>query len=70
MIRRTLHGNDSPVTVYAMKVFGRACFVLISGTKWYSGERFKRTPIWYGNMSGNKPTLFIGKVAIGYERKL
>lgn len=67
--RHRLQTKDDIIFTYNFFVFKRKCFVMTSDVKWRKGNQFTKTPIWTDKIGGRLPTLFIGKVAIGYEPK-
>lgn len=69
MIKQKTKGNEGWITSYAFWFLGKKWIIALSETKWHKGEKYKRTPIWISNIGGNIPVLFIGKLAIGYEKK-
>jgi hypothetical protein len=68
MIKRRTKGNEGYITSYAFRFLGKSWIIAISETKWHEGDKYKHTPIWVSNIGGNIPSLFIGKLAIGYEK--
>jgi hypothetical protein len=69
MIKRKFKGSEGYITSYAFRFLGKKWIVALSETKWHDGEKYKKAPIWISNMGGNIPSLFIWKLAIGYEKK-
>lgn len=67
--RYRLQTKDGIIFTYNFFIFKRKCFIMTSDVKWRKGEQFQKTPIWINKIGDKLPTLFIGKVAIGYEPK-
>lgn len=69
MIKRKTKGNEGYITSYAFRFLGKSWLIAISETKWHSGEKYKRMPIWVSSIGGNIPALFIWKLAIGFDNR-
>lgn len=67
--RYRLRSKEGVIYTYNFTVFKRKCFIMTSDIKWRKGEQFQKTPIWTNRIGDKLPTLFIGKIAIGYEPK-
>lgn len=66
---RLLKQDGEIIYIYPFRLFFRQHFIMTSSTKWRKGEYYHNTPIWTNKIGGELPTLFIGKLAIGYEPK-
>lgn len=69
MIKRKTKGNEGWITSYAFWFLGRKWIIALSETKWHEGEKYKRTPIWFSKIGDDIPSVFIWKLAIGFEKK-
>jgi hypothetical protein len=69
MVKRKFKGNEGWITSYAFWFLGRKWLIAISETKWHRGGDYKRAPIWFSIIGENIPSVFMGKLAIGFERK-
>ena len=69
MIKSKTKGKEGYITSYAFRFLGKSWIIAISETKWHSGEKYKRAPIWISNIGGSIPALFIWKLAIGYDNR-
>jgi len=69
MIKRKFKGSEGYITSCAFKFLGKKWVVAFSETKWHDGEKYKRMPIWASNIRGEIPSIFIWKLAIGFEKK-
>lgn len=69
MITKSIKGSEGNVKAYAFRFLGKSWIVAVSETKWHSGEKYKRTPVWMSNLGGAIPALFIWKVAIGFDNR-
>lgn len=69
MIKRKFKGNEGWITSYAFLFLGRKWVISLSETKWHDGEKYKRAPIWFSSIGGEIPSMFIWKLAIGFEKK-
>lgn len=67
MIKHKTKINETVLTTYAFHVF-RKCFIVArSSRKWQTTN--PRKGIFMATVGGTIPTLFIGKIAIGYANK-
>jgi hypothetical protein len=62
-------GSEGLIKGIAFILFGKKWIIALSETKWHSGEKHKRTPIWFSNIGGNIPAMFVWKLAIGFEKR-
>lgn len=69
LIKKDIKGNEGNITAYAFRFLGKSWMIALSETKWHSGEKYKRTPIWVSSIGESIPALFIGKLAIGYDNR-
>jgi len=69
MIKHSIRGKEGKITAYAFRLFGKSWIIAVSETKWHSGERYKRSPIWFSSIGGEIPAMFVGKIAIGYDNR-
>lgn len=70
--KRVIQGDEGDITAYAFLLCNTLWVVARSETKWHAGEKYRRAPIWMSVIKQphrDIPALFIGKTAIGYERK-
>lgn len=67
--RYRLRSKEGVIYTYNFYVMKRKCFIMTSDVKWRKGNQFRKTPIWTNKIDNKLPTLFIGKIAIGYEPK-
>lgn len=67
------HGTDGIIKARHKQLFGRTWVVAKSENLWYDKklhpDKKPKTPIWFSDVRGDTPTLFIKKVAIGFRRK-
>lgn len=69
MIKRRKKGKEGYITTYAFWLFKRRWFVAISESKWHAGDKFKKAPIWFSVIGKDIPSVFIGKIAIGFQKE-
>lgn len=60
-----MEGKEGLITAYVFRLFSLLWVIAFSETKWYSGEKYKKTPIWFSKIRGEIPAVFIWNVAIG-----
>jgi hypothetical protein len=69
MIKRVTQGPEGKITHHAFRIFGKNWIIAISETKWHAGAKFRKTPIWFSEIGGGIPAIFIGKIAIGFDNR-
>ena len=69
LIKRKFKGSEGYITSYAFKFLGKVWIIAISETKWHKGEKYKKMPIWFSEIKGGIPALFIWKLAIGFDNR-
>lgn len=69
MIFHTFQGKEGAIDVLAFRFLGKVGLIARSETKWHSGKRFKRMPIWFSVIQDGIPAIFLGKVAIGFDNR-
>jgi hypothetical protein len=69
MIKGTFKGNEGDIKYLAFMLFRRRFIIALSQTKWHEGEKYKRAPIWVSTIGDNIPSLFIWKLAIGFDNR-
>lgn len=71
--KNTYQGTDGIIKARHKQVFGRMWAIAKSETLWYDKkshpDKKPKSPIWFSDVRGDTPTLFIKKVAIGFRRK-
>lgn len=65
MLKINFEGNEGVINGYAFKFLGRIWLFAFSETKWHSGEKYKKAPIWFSKIRDVIPAIFIWKLAIG-----
>lgn len=69
IIKKRIDGNEGYIDSYAFRFLGQSWIVAKSETTWHEGGKYRRIPIFVSNFGGNIPSLFIWKIAIGYDSR-
>lgn len=69
MIKDVHQGKDGVINTYGFSLVGCKFLVLISESKWHSGDEQEKPFIWFSKLKKGTPALFIGKVAFVFENK-
>lgn len=69
MYKKTFQGSEGKINIRAFIFLGVKWIVAKSETKWHRGKDYTRTPVWFSSIGEDVPCIFIGKTAIGFQRK-